>query len=487
MVILFKGTDKSKNYAPQALALCAGISATKYLKKTLIVQLTTKYPVEGYMIGKRIADQQINNDMYLFEDSGVDSLTRRAGITSFNADHFANAITPAVSSENLLDILTVSKKVESDVEREIVADPTIVGTIIKSAKKLYDNIFVLANGKADRVVEAVLLYMDKSVTCVSQGLKEDISAPECEKNFYLVTSFDYKSIYSQRQMLREYGANKKIFIMPYNVEFKDAYTDKNMLQYILRNTSPETSDYSYHLITEMSKLCRALIDEEDIEDNEFKFSFRTYERYINEPVLVTGDDIDIETTEKKFLKKPKKHIHYNGPTSNEVLDDIPKKKKHSKKRLELEDEAEESVNTALGKEEQPVKKKKKKRSKKEGTLSIDENGNPYDPINYLTPNNTVGHRVLFSQEEVQEPVQAGTEYTDAVYPDNTYTETPGNNEYSDETVMDAVQEQRMEQAIGANGYGTYMTQEVSYESPMLGENGYGYENIVDPIYYGNPA
>ena len=49
MVILFKGTDKAKNYAPQALSLCAGLAATKYLKKTLVLQLTTKYPVE-YLI-----------------------------------------------------------------------------------------------------------------------------------------------------------------------------------------------------------------------------------------------------------------------------------------------------------------------------------------------------------------------------------------------------------------------------------------------------
>ena len=42
MVILFKGTDKSKNYAPQALALSAGLSATKFLKKTLVLQVTTK-------------------------------------------------------------------------------------------------------------------------------------------------------------------------------------------------------------------------------------------------------------------------------------------------------------------------------------------------------------------------------------------------------------------------------------------------------------
>ncbi|MBP3280309.1 MAG: hypothetical protein J6M44_15285, partial [Butyrivibrio sp.] len=97
MVILFKGTDKSKNYSPQALLLCAGLSATKYLKKTLVLQLTTKYPVEKYLIGKRVSEQSIDDKKYIFEDTGMDSLTRRAGVKTFTNSHFANAVMPAVS------------------------------------------------------------------------------------------------------------------------------------------------------------------------------------------------------------------------------------------------------------------------------------------------------------------------------------------------------------------------------------------------------
>lgn len=323
MVILFKGTDKSKNYAPQALALSAGLSATKFLKKTLVLQITTKYPVENYVLGKRINDQSIDTGTYFFEDSGMDSLTRRVGVTAFNSDHFANAVLPAVSSENLFDILEVSKKVESDVEREIIQDPTVIGTIIKSAKKIYDNIFVLANGKAPEVISAILPYMDKSVTCVSQGVKEEISAPACEKNFFLVTDYDYKSTYSIRQMMKVYG-NKKTFVMPYNVEFKDYYTDKNMLQYILHNTDPQKSDYSYHLINEMAKLTQILIEEQDFENDEYKITYRTFERSIAEPKELTGDNAYVEVTPKKFLRKEKKEVHVSvdEPFDFENDDDI---------------------------------------------------------------------------------------------------------------------------------------------------------------------
>lgn len=337
MVILFKGTDKSKNYAPQALALCAGLSATKYFKKTLIIQLTTKYPVENYVIGKRINEQSINTDSYLFEDSGMDSLTRRAGVASFNEAHFTNAVKAVLSSENLFDILEVSKKVESDVEREIVSDPTVIGAVIKSAKKIYDNIFVLANGKAFDVVEAVMPYVDKTVTCVSQGIKEKISAKTPDDGFYLITGYDYKSTYSLRQMKKTYG-NKKTFIMPYNVEFKDAYTNNNMLSFILHNTEPEKSDCGFNLINEMSKLTKVLTDDEDIEDDDFKFTYRTFERVIDKAVWLDGDNASIEVTKKKFLKREKiyPHVSVDKPISKVEIIDLESEKKGSKRELKKE-------------------------------------------------------------------------------------------------------------------------------------------------------
>lgn len=308
MVILFKGTDKSKNYAPQAISLCAGLSATKYLKKTLILQLTTKYPVENYLIGKRVGEQSIDDNKYIFEDTGMDSLTRRAGVKSFTESHFANAVIPAVSSENLFDILKVSKKVEADVEREVIQEPESVGAIIKSAERIYDNIFVLCDGKAGKVVEAVLPYVDKTVTCISQGKKEEISAPASESNYFLVTNFDYKSQFSARHMQKLYGA-KKVYIMPYNVDFKDYYTNENMIQFILSNTEPEKSDYSYHLITEMSKLTRVLIGDEEEDDDEFKFNSKSFIRLIQEPKTLTGGNAKIEVTEKKFLRPSKTLVH----------------------------------------------------------------------------------------------------------------------------------------------------------------------------------
>lgn len=356
MVILFKGTDKAKNYAPQALSLCAGLAATKYLKKTLVLQLTTKYPVEKYLIGKRVGEQSIDDNKYIFEDTGMDSLTRRAGVKSFTNSHFANAVVPAVSSDNLFDILKVSKKVEADVEREVIQEPESVGAIIKSAERIYDNVFILCDGKADKVVEAVLPYVDKTVTCISQGKKEEITAPCTANSYYLVTNYDYKSQFSARHMQKLYGA-KKMYIMPYNVDFKDYYTNENMIQFILSNTEPEKSDYSYHLITEMSKLTRVLIGDDEEDDDKFRFNSKTFTRLVQEPKVLSGGNARIEVTEKKFLRPSKTLVHVSV---NEEFQEEP------------ESETVEALDPKQLKKLKAEKKKEERRLKKEEAKKIRE-------------------------------------------------------------------------------------------------------------------
>lgn len=343
MVILFKGTDKSKNNAPQALALCAGLCAINYFKKTLVLQLTAKYPIENYVMGKRKMDEEIKEGMYLFEDTGMDSLTRRVGVTSFTEDHFANAVVPAVKSEHLFDILEVSKKQESDLEREILSNPMEIGSIISSAKKIYDNIFVLANGKNPKVIEAVLPFMEKSVTCVSQGIREKISAPDCADHFFLVTNYDYKSTYSIHQMMKLYG-DKKTFIMPYNVEFKDHYTNDSMIQFLLHNNVPEKNDSSFHLISEMDKFTKILLNEETFETDEFRFVSTTVERFLSKKSLVKGKDVVIVEKPKKLFSPAKKEVHVSRdkkhPIEEEAYDllveELEEKKKKKKKDPEKE-------------------------------------------------------------------------------------------------------------------------------------------------------
>ncbi len=374
MVILFKGSDVSRNFAPQALALSAGLSAIKHLKKTLILQVTTRYPVETYVVGKKLKDQSLEDNSYFFEDTGMDSLTRRAGVTTFNASHFSNAVLPVVSSDNLFDILKVSKKLESDIEREIVENPSLVGTIIRSAEKLYDNIFVLADGKKGKVIEAILPYIDKTVTCIPQGQKEDISAPSSKDSAYLLTSFDYKSTFSSHVMQKTYDA-KRMYVMPYNVDFKDSYTNENMLSFILSNTSPDRSDYSYHLIKEMDRLTRYLIEDEEFEEEDLHFTKKTLIKVAEKKVYLEGGNVKEEHTEKKLFRPSKTLMHVSidekFPEEEEEDDPFKELDKKTIRKLKREKKKEEKRLKALEKKE---KKKLLKEERKQDKVDRSMDG-----------------------------------------------------------------------------------------------------------------
>lgn len=308
MVILFKGTDVSDNYAPEALAMCAGLSATKFLKKTLVIQLTSKRPVQQLLIGKRLKDQRINGQMYLFEDTGLDSLTRRAEITSLNVTHFDNACIPCLSSENLFDILEESKKIDSDVIREFTENPNLFSIIIKAAKNIYDNIFVLVDANATEMIDALLPFIDKTVTCIPQGNKEEITAKSTEKHCFLVTDFDYKSTYSVRTMIKTYFA-KKMYIMSYNVELKDSSRNQDMINFVLHNSNPDKSNYNYRVISDLTKFVEQLLEYEEKEEKEYLCDYNRFTRRFNTAVILDGSRCEIEETPKKLFNKSKKNVH----------------------------------------------------------------------------------------------------------------------------------------------------------------------------------
>ena len=246
------------------------------------------------------------------------------------------------------------KRIEADVEREVIQEPESVGAIIRSAERIYDNIFILCDGKADKVVKAVLPYVNKTVTCIPQGKKQEITAPGAASNYFLITNYDYKSQFSARHMQKLYGA-KKMYIMPYNVDFKDYYTNENMIQFILSNTEPEKSDYSYHLITEMSKLTKVLIGDEEDDDDTFRFNSKTFSRVVQEPKKLSGGNAKIEVTEKKFLRPSKTLVHVSV---NEEFEEEPESQTLDPKQLK-------KLKAEKKKEEKRLKKEEAKRIREE--------------------------------------------------------------------------------------------------------------------------
>lgn len=299
MITMFRGTDSYHNMAPQALALYAALNATKYNRRTLVLQLYSSFPIEKILRGKQDSEEQVSiGGQYNFDDTGIDSLMRRIETQRFSKEIFDVACRHMSKTDNLLDVAGVSKK--DDFEREIVIRKEGFEKLLHEAKKLYEDIYILANGKSGEQIKMLNTMVDLSVICVPQGNKDNVTEPftlieedkEEEKatvkgkdkakskdknkakdrgkmkTLYMVTDFDRRSSFDVLRMRKAYGV-KKIAVLPYNTGFKDAYNSESVLAYAIANTDVHEGDANFELIEAVLSVKKVMMDQEVPAEPEF--------------------------------------------------------------------------------------------------------------------------------------------------------------------------------------------------------------------------
>ena len=368
MVIVFRGTQRGKNNAPQALAICAGISATVYKQKTLVVQLTPTCPIEEYLIGKQLSAIEITAERYSFEDSGIDSLFRRKNISKFEKNHFDNAIVPLVTAERLFDVMKVSKKPSADFERDIEMNEDLVKKIILNAKSFYENIFVYVSGKSELQTKLAGTFADKTVCCLQQGKVEKILEKEQVTN-YLLTNFNDQSVFSKKVIAKNYGINaNKLHVMPYNVVFHDYYTAGNALQFILHNNKCNPDDFNYSLMNSMNNFFDILFERKEEEEEVIpNFSHKKAEEVLIKSKRTPKDGY-ITFEEKQIKKNCYEEVavvdnakidggssQVNKPEINNINKDP-----FTEFEYDLEDDYKDNKEDDIPTQEEPLEKPKKK-------------------------------------------------------------------------------------------------------------------------------
>jgi len=264
MVILFRGTATSDHHAPELCALHAGTSAIRYDRRTLVLQFSSRKPVENLLTGKRKQEIEIMSESYEFNDVGIDSLLRKLRSSRLDKEQFDLCTTTMLKRENALDVAEVSKK--PDFEKEIEGRPEDIKELLEAANKVYDDIVLLANGKNLELVKILNELSDISVICISQGEKEDI--PEPGKDWHIViTDFDNASSYDINRMKKIYGV-KRIDILPYNTGFKDACHSKDILQYVLVNSKNGKTDDNEALTDAIFSFSKHVLNRDFPEDND---------------------------------------------------------------------------------------------------------------------------------------------------------------------------------------------------------------------------
>jgi len=235
MIVTFRGTLTAKNNSPQYMAACAVCSASVHSMKTLVLQFYNEYPIEKLLIGKRKNFMSESHGSYMA--TGMDELFRRVSTQGISKDNFIMSVTPIFEQERILDIATVSHN--PDLYDAVINEPAHINTLLEIAQDIYDNIFILLNGKDEKQLDVFdTLLQDREhfdIICIPQGNEQEISASNKQFVKYCISEYDRRSVFSMKYFKSKY-ASKEIYAIPYNITFKDACMSNDALIFCLNNS-----------------------------------------------------------------------------------------------------------------------------------------------------------------------------------------------------------------------------------------------------------
>ena len=334
MVIMFRGTNISRNNAPQTLALFAGLTVVKFGRKTLILQLSTNYSVEEYLIGKQIKDQAIQSEINMFDDVGIDAMLRRVETQKIDAKHFSTFCQELYAEPNMFDLALRSKK--EDFEEEIVTRERDITKLLGYAKEVYDDIYILVDGKKDKLVGILNKLVDKSFICVPQGNVQEYAAMS-DHSTILVTNFDSRSSYDLKSMQKRYGVGE-IASIPFDVSFHDFCCSKNLIRFIMTNDKVGPWDDNYALFSSVSSIIEKIHDGELMELGEPAFIFKekaAKEEKDEKKIRYSDQNVRKEVRRKGiFRKRETVTVHFSETghaisSTDDNIEDSPIQKKES--------------------------------------------------------------------------------------------------------------------------------------------------------------
>ena len=261
MIVMFQGTNEAANGVAEASCIAAVMSAAKYNKKTLFIQMTeaTGINIENLLIGKKKSETEVKLGKYQLEDKGIDALIRRAASAKLTEDAFDSTCSQLLAYRHMLDVAGITKK--EDFELNLTKKD--INTILNNAKKIYNNIVILLDGQNTTIMQETLEYADVIVTCFSQKpVKEEYNDFEGKRSLKLITDYDSMSAYSA-MFLKKQFKERKIYLIPHNTGYRDACISGTLLPYLLKNINNTHEDDNYIFMKHCIELIEGIMDKED--------------------------------------------------------------------------------------------------------------------------------------------------------------------------------------------------------------------------------
>lgn len=348
MITTFYGTQKSKNCSPQIMAACAFELAYAFSRKTLILQFYSKYPIEDIFIGKQQGAERI--ELMDNDETGIETLLRKARSGGLTPEHFDTYTKPIISgagNKNILDVATVPSL--ADFQVEVIDRKNDVEKLLETAKEIYDDILILADGKDAKLVAMLSGFSEKKVVCIPQDNTHGINSND-EKTLYVVPEFDNTSLYNEKKLKKQYGI-KQLFKVPYCVNFKDACLTRNMLKFMAENNS-KTDEINGVFINSIRNLAAAIIGENA---NDLINVGITQLDLKNIPhIPLYADKMEI-TPEQVHIDQKKKHFWSRKKTVVSIDKEGPHEDEPTGNHAELfRDEAEEDIDDIMQEDENHI-------------------------------------------------------------------------------------------------------------------------------------
>jgi hypothetical protein len=355
MIYSITGWDLCENGAAKVTALFSAYTALALHKSTLVLQLTNprKTTVENILVGKQLQINSIDALDYTYAEEGVDALLRNAKYGTLTEETIADAVTPLLHKEKLLDIAKPSRK--ADFELEMEEDMETVISCIQMLNKYYEMIYILLPEQNRNFCNTLYEALeDHNIKCVAQGIP---ARAAYNKNFtFVVSDYEPRSTYSAAYIKKQLGV-KSLFYFTRNIAFNDAAIGGTVLEFVQKNFHDDKSDDNYYLFECLRQFFshgKPASGDAKYEEEEQEAALRLILKCHVPVVLEAVDDqLNVEIEKKKRL--------FRSPLETLIVD---RKENFSTTRLENAGDAMQDQETA-SKKRRPKKIRKQKKDNKE--------------------------------------------------------------------------------------------------------------------------
>lgn len=324
MVTVIQGNNKKKNKAPITAAIVAGMMATVYSKRTLLIQLvdndieSAEKILVNYTTDERDAFAKKENEITIpIVEEGIDGLMGSIFNQKINNDMLASYCRTIQNLRNkngkiiksLLDVIPISQN--DNFISNLNGKEEAIQLLIEAVQEegMYDNVVILVDNGDENVQEMINAYADCSVYCLNQGheTKGKIFGTNI---IYVVTDYESDSRYDLKTVMSNYGLTKKdrLLKVERSIHAIDAARDGRLTRFIKANRELPPYDPDYAWSEDMKHLVGAIMGLA-AKDNFPDFS---WEKFMDdEPMMkeVTSEGRELTAVpEKPEIKEPKKGV-----------------------------------------------------------------------------------------------------------------------------------------------------------------------------------